>query len=238
MARRGTTDIDPTWIRGEKHCERGKKTGECPAVKTMWADVDYDKNRQAYLDKARRWDAANKDRKKELMATPEMREKARIRTRLWAKENPETVKANNIKFTAENAALVRSYKALRRARVRQASPPWTTKEMKAAMTAIFAEAERLTLATGQPYHVDHIVPLSGSVVCGLHLPVNLRPMLGVENNRRPRIPTQVELEAFAEWHITDLREKGLARWKTDYLQGFVAASSRTAIDPITTCCSA
>lgn len=209
MARRGTTDRDPKWIRGLR-CARGQKIGQCPAAVRLWSDVDYDKNKEVYKAKARRWDAANKERKRELWSTPEMREKARARIRQWVKDNPERSKASSIKFNAENKALVLSYKALRRARVRQASPPWTTKEMKAEMVGIFREAESLTLAMGEPYHVDHIVPLAGSVVCGLHLAINLRPMLGVENNRRPRIPTRADLDALGEDQMAWLRTQGLA----------------------------
>jgi hypothetical protein len=215
MARRGTTDRDPNWIRGEKHCEKGKRTKVCPAAWRIRYELDYDIRPEYYAEKARLWGAAHKDRKKELQSTPEMREKARIRIRQWVKDNPEKSKASSIKFNAENKALVRSYKALRRARVRQASPPWTTKAIKDAMTAIFQDAEALTAATGEPHHVDHIVPLAGSVVCGLHLPQNLRPLPGVENNRRPRIPTLADLDAFAAWHMADLRGKGLAKWTID-----------------------
>jgi len=32
----------------------------------------------------------------------------------------------------------------------------------------------MTKATGQPYHVDHVVPLISPVVCGLHTHTNLQ----------------------------------------------------------------
>lgn len=71
--------------------------------------------------------------------------------------------------------------SIRRRRFRSATPPWLTKDQKAAMKQLYIEAQRLTKLTGERYVVDHIIPLINEEVCGLHAPWNLRVITQEEN---------------------------------------------------------
>ncbi|MDN8068793.1 hypothetical protein [Burkholderia vietnamiensis] len=62
----------------------------------------------------------------------------------------------------------------RRARERRATPPWLSPLQRLAISALYLLATTATRATGEQYVVDHIVPLDGKLVCGLHVHWNMR----------------------------------------------------------------
>lgn len=52
-----------------------------------------------------------------------------------------------------------------------ATPHWTDRN---EIKRIYAKAKLMSARDGITYHVDHIVPIMGENVCGLHVPANLR----------------------------------------------------------------
>ena len=78
------------------------------------------------------------------------------------------------------------YHAMRRARKRLATPPWLTDAMKTEMEIIYIIAKTCShsTVTNTKYHVDHIVPLAGKTVSGLHVPWNLQILTAKENLKK------------------------------------------------------
>lgn len=83
----------------------------------------------------------------------------RVRTAQWKKDNRETYNA---------------YLASRKKRVRQATPKW------ADLNAI----REFYFNCPEGYHVDHIIPLNGKNISGLHCIENLQYLPAIENMRK------------------------------------------------------
>ncbi len=85
-----------------------------------------------------------------------------------------------------NAPSVNARIANRRAAKIRATPAWANQQK---IAEIYAEARRLTKATGIRHEVDHIYPLQSDKVCGLHWEANLQIITEFENiqklNRMP-----------------------------------------------------
>ena len=67
-----------------------------------------------------------------------------------------------------------SREAKRRSYKLQATPAWLSQKQLSEIDEFYWLAQDLKAVSGQVYHVDHIVPLKGKLVCGLHVPWNLQ----------------------------------------------------------------
>jgi len=120
-------------------------------------------------------------------------EAARARQQRWKKENPEAARlysrrwhqahleqSREIKRQAarrtrtERPELKRAYEGARRARKRSATPPWAELE---AIKEFYARCP-------EGCEVDHIIPLTNDLVCGLHVLANLQYLPARENSRK------------------------------------------------------
>lgn len=81
--------------------------------------------------------------------------------------------------------------AARNAAKVNATPRWLTADHHAEIARIYAACRRVTDETGIPHEVDHIVPLRGADVCGLHAPWNLRVITAEANRRKSNLLMEV-----------------------------------------------
>lgn len=66
----------------------------------------------------------------------------------------------------------------------QRTPAWLTEFDKLKIECYYSIAAMLTRVNEEPWHVDHVLPLRGKTVSGLHVPNNLQLLRGKENSRK------------------------------------------------------
>jgi hypothetical protein len=135
----------------------------------------YERNRSAQVArgaaqvKARRLANPEYDRKiareakRRKLADPFEYEKHLERYRIWCAQHP---------------GAVAEFRARQRAQRLRATPAWADRY---AIYRMYKECARLTKVTGIRHHVDHIIPLRGKLVCGLHVAHNMRVIPAKEN---------------------------------------------------------
>jgi len=128
----------------------------------------YQENRDKILESVHKYEQENREKKREYQRQwrEENLEQARERCRRWAKKNPEKINANG---------------ARRRARKMNAEIELTEHE-KHDIHYLYTIAKWKSEHLGQPYHVDHIVPLDHDDC--IHHPINLKVVVGSENSSK------------------------------------------------------
>ena len=168
----------------------------------------YQANKERYAERSKSWREANPERANELSRKSKAknygkivsyREKTREKRNAWQREydkkRPEKMRAHNRKWRekngkdyhsqwrAKNEGKVAFYTARRRSRKRYATPSWLTDSDWQKIDAIYAEAAKSGM------DVDHIIPIQGKLVCGLHVPWNLQLLTPTENKMKSsRLP--------------------------------------------------
>ena len=124
------------------------------------------------------------------------KEKVLVSQKIYYTENVEEIGAKNAIYRAENktkiakrdasyakanpdkrAAIVARYKLRKSMRC----PKWLTKEQHKEITAFYTQAAVTSSFTGVQHHVDHIRPLQGDNISGLHVPWNLQVLSASDN---------------------------------------------------------
>lgn len=136
---------------------KAKKYAEDNAEQVKLARRDhYIRNREAIKQNAAGWAESNRESRRKI-------------AREWAKRNRDIVSANNRK---------------RQARKQNATPAWFGEFDDFVMKEAYDLAKRREAATGIKWEVDHIVPLAGRKVCGLHVGGNIQVIPMAENRKK------------------------------------------------------
>lgn len=103
-------------------------------------------------------------------------------------EHFENISKNPCKFCQserDRTEYMRNYDALRdphrREEVKQRTPVWANLD---AINEVYKQCREVSRLTGIAHHVDHVIPLRGKNVCGLHVHNNLQIITAKENLKK------------------------------------------------------
>ena len=155
--------------------------------------------------RAAKWEAENWNKAQERKAESYRKLKAANpnavleRSRRYRVKHPERVKQgareyyekNSVKIKARRRNYDQAYPeksaaktAKRRGRKLNATPHWLIPEQLEEINDFYEITKAFRLYTGVDYCVDHIIPLQGKTVCGLHVPWNLQVLTESDNARK------------------------------------------------------
>lgn len=164
------------------------KCGEIKPLDAFYAQKDGLYGRKSYCKAcatgaSRAYHEANKDamNAKRMARAKANKESENERKRAWAATNTEAVKAAKRTWNANNLPVIAEFQRRRNAQKRNAFPRWADVE---AIREVYRTAAFAAEAIGEAVHVDHIVPLQSLIVCGLHVPANLRILSARENTAK------------------------------------------------------
>lgn len=136
----------------------------------------YADNKESELKSSKSFRENNKDYVVEYNRSYYQKNKERLKlySLEYRKSNKELVSNNYKSWARRNRHLRNAIDSKRRAAETSSTPLWLTPEQEEEIKHIYFMAKDCEIVTGEKYHVDHIVPLQGKNICGLHVPWNLQ----------------------------------------------------------------
>jgi hypothetical protein len=140
----------------------------------------YERDRAGNIEKARIWKQRNpaKALASRRARARVNREQMRAARKAWEKRNPTAALESFKRYRERNRAEIRARLAASKEGREKRRVLWANRD---AIIEIYRQAELMTRTTGRLHVVDHIIPLQGKTVSGLHVETNLRVIEHHEN---------------------------------------------------------
>jgi hypothetical protein len=192
----GESRYTPETPCAKGHSLRRTSDGTCIECKTKAERIRIASNREAYNARKKRErmhklpELAEKMRILRATESEEKRlirlEKARLKQIQWRLNNPnhENTKLVKTTYRLNNPEKLRALDAKRRCAELKRTPTWLTENDYWMIEQTYELSALRTKLFGFAWHVDHVIPLQGKYVSGLHVPTNLQVIPATENLRK------------------------------------------------------
>jgi hypothetical protein len=132
------------------------------------------------------WSAANPEKVKAAKKKYADNNQEAVRQRItnWREVNKERMKAARKAWRDANKHKSQAYVRKRQAAQKKRVPNWVTRDDFWLMEEVYELAVLRTKMFGFRWDVDHILPLQGKTVSGLHVPLNLQVIPSVVNSSK------------------------------------------------------
>ena len=134
---------------------------ECKPCKREQDKAVYFKNKKTIKQKAKEWYYKNKE-----SFTEQQKQNFRLADQRYRKRHPDRLASKNMRRLANKI---------------NATPAWAD---KVAIDYVYFAAKVIERVYGTKWHVDHIIPLNGKTVCGLHVHNNLQLLAPLDNIKK------------------------------------------------------
>jgi ATPase subunit of ABC transporter with duplicated ATPase domains len=153
------------------HQEKSRKDGFHPWCKQCKGERQksyYENNKPEILERQAKYQKNNEQK---------IKDASKVRAKRNYDKDPKKSVQRVLDYIKKNPQKNAERSAMHRAILLQATPPWADRRLIEEVYEFAVEFKEF----GFDVHVDHIVPLKGKNVCGLHVQKNLRVCLAVIN---------------------------------------------------------
>jgi hypothetical protein len=102
----------------------------------------------------------------------------------YYRKSNSKAKASSARYKAANRVKYLAYAANRHHLKKFATPPWFSDFDAFVVEEAYDMASRRAASIGGAWQVDHVIPIAGRNVCGLHVGLNFQVLPAPANNRK------------------------------------------------------
>ncbi|KKL97025.1 hypothetical protein LCGC14_1838570 [marine sediment metagenome] len=151
--------------RSKQRSQTKEQKARCRDYARKFGKIRYETNREWFKDYRRK----NKEKQQAYME---------VYSKEYYERNKDSIKEASRYWRQNNPDKAASYREIRNQYLKERTPRWANLDK---IKEIYLERDRLIVETGVQHHVDHVIPLNGKCISGLHIHTNLQILTAAAN---------------------------------------------------------